>query len=170
MSYFFFGTLMDADVMEAVIGRPLPPAWARPARLSGYRRVCLREEPFPVLVPAAGMSVLGIVVDWLNAEDIDRVLFFESIEYAPLEVIVAVDGGGRESAMVFADSGAAERRDTPWDITVWAARQKAEDLRLTRLWMAFYGRYDIATANRLWDEAVTAGRPLEDLLRSASAG
>jgi len=98
------------------------------------------------------------------------VLFFESMEYTPRRVTVELDGGGREAALVFAESGAAERSDRSWEITQWAAHQKTEDLGLTRLWMAFYGRYDIATANRLWDEAVTAGRPLEDLLRSAVAG
>jgi hypothetical protein len=170
MGYFFFGTLMDSDVMEAVIGRPPLASWSRPARLAGYRVVCFHKEPFPVLVAEPGETVAGIIVDWLNAADIERVRFFESVEYAPQPVTVDLDGGGRETALVFADSGAAERSDARWDIGTWRARQKAEHLRLTRLWMALYGRYDIATANRLWDEAVAAGRPLEDLVGTLTDG
>ncbi len=42
---------------------------------------------------------------------------------------------------------------------------KTQDLRETELWMAFFGHLEIAEADRRWDEALAAGRSIEDLVR-----
>ncbi len=46
--YFFYGTLMDAAVRAAVLGRLLPKTAIRAAELAGWRRVYRSGATFPV--------------------------------------------------------------------------------------------------------------------------
>ena len=55
MRYFFFGTLMDQDVLSVVLGRRPAPGMIRSASLAGYRRFRARCESYPVLVAASGL-------------------------------------------------------------------------------------------------------------------
>jgi hypothetical protein len=49
--YFFYGTLMDAAVRAAVLGRALPADAVIAAELAGWRRVRRRGATYPVLGP-----------------------------------------------------------------------------------------------------------------------
>jgi hypothetical protein len=173
MHYFFFGTLRDRDILEAVIDRPIPAEWAKPATLEGFRLVQLREEGFPALVPHRDGAVDGIVVDWLIERDLQRILFFESVDYASRDLTVVLIDGEPVDARIFSASGEADHTDEPWHFESWVERKKEADLGLTRLWMAFFGLCDVETANRLWDEAMAEGRlieqVIEDLRSSMSA-
>ncbi|TJY56660.1 gamma-glutamylcyclotransferase [Sinimarinibacterium sp. CAU 1509] len=44
-----YGSLLHPDIRHALLGRPVP---ASPAWLYGYRRIALRSEAFPAVVPA----------------------------------------------------------------------------------------------------------------------
>ncbi|MCP4328019.1 MAG: gamma-glutamylcyclotransferase [Alphaproteobacteria bacterium] len=166
MRYFFFGTLRDREIMAAVIGRPPPEIVGLPAVLRGYRRVVLREEPFPALVPDPTATVDGLVINWLTGRDLDRILFYESIEYTPVEAMVSLARGRSVRARLFVDTGAIDFVDAPWDFDDWRVTQKRQDLELTRMWMEFYGFCDVVMANRLWDDAVAESRPIENVIRS----
>ncbi len=39
VEYFFYGTLMDGDVLARVVGQPVPPAPLEAAVVEGYRRL-----------------------------------------------------------------------------------------------------------------------------------
>lgn len=184
MRFFFFGTLMDRDVLDAVVGQASAgqlaigqPAMGqrtavhghRPAWLDGFRRVTVARETFPMVLPAPGHRLEGVVVEGLSAADIDRILFFESIEYAPRTIDVALADDSRLPARCFLTNDGVEHSGEAWDYGQWLNAHKADCLRETRLWMALYGHVDCQAADRLWDEALTAGRPLEEMVAEVRA-
>ena len=189
MRFFFFGTLMDRDVLDAVVGQASAGQLAigqpaigqqtagqqtavhgrRPAWLDGFRRMTVAREAFPMVLPAPGHRLEGVVVEGLSAADIDRILFFESIEYAPRTIDVALADDSRLSARCFLTNDGVEYNGETWDYGQWLNAHKADCLRETRLWMALYGHVDCQAADRLWDEALAAGRPLEEMVAEVRA-
>ena len=91
MRFFFFGSLLDADVAELVLGRrPAPRAW-EPAALDGYVRAIFAKESYPILVPRAGGRVDGALMRGLSAEDTSRIAWFEEGEYDVRALPVTLD-------------------------------------------------------------------------------
>jgi len=165
MRFFFFGLLRDRDVLELVIDRPLPVQAFRRARLGDACLVRLHDETSPMMVRNPGAWVPGVIVGGLAGADLERIHFFESLEYEPCTVAVEPLDGGRVEALAFAATAGATHDDEEWRFEDWVARHKARDLRETELWMAFFGHLEIAEADRRWDEALAAGRSIEDLVR-----
>lgn len=164
MRFFFFGSLVDRDILETVIGRPPPGLPFATALLRDYRCAKVVGESFPVLLPAPGGAVSGALVEGLDDRDIDRILFFESDEYDAVPLTVECDGDSTLSAHVFLKTDKLVAVEDDWILDDWLAHHKDDYLRETRLWMALYGFVDYQEAERLWDEAVAAGRPLEELV------
>jgi hypothetical protein len=168
MQFFFFGLLRDREVLELVLGRPVS-GWPLPcARLPDHRLVRLRGDNFPLLVAAPGGSVEGILVEGLGREELARLHFFESVEYAPRAVRVQDSSGAWLDAQVFGATGRAAADGADWRFEDWLARHKARDLHETALWLALYGHLEPAEADRRWDEARAEGRALEELVREVS--
>jgi|HubBroStandDraft_6_1064221.scaffolds.fasta_scaffold4209316_1 hypothetical protein len=69
---FFYGTLMDRELLSRVFGRRVPARALRPARLDGWRRVAVRGCGYLVLVCCPRARVAGVVVDRLSAAERDR--------------------------------------------------------------------------------------------------
>ena len=163
MRFFFFGLLSDLDIFELVIDRAAPGRPFPRAHLADHRLVRLRRETFPMLVSAPGAHVPGVIVDGLSEADVERILFFESVEYEPRPIAVHA-GELRVEAHAFATTARAVPDQEVWTFEDWQRRFKAHDLREARLWMALHGHVDATEADRLWDEARAQGRPLEDLV------
>ena len=164
MRFFFFGTLRDREILEAVIGRPFPGPPFPPARLPGHRLERMAWETFPLLIADPGAAAPGVVVEGLVAADVERIGFFESVEYEPQPRAIELEDGGRLDCLVFAATAAAGLTGEPWRYEDWLPRHKAKELREARLWMAFHGHVPAEEADRLWNEAVAAGRAIEDLV------
>ena len=165
MRFFFFGLLRDAEVLELVIGRPWTADRFTSARLAGSQLVRLRGETFPMLVTAPGVWVPGVLARGLTASDLDRIGFFESVEYQPATVEVEVSSGECVEARAFATTRRAVHDEAPWSFEDWRRRDKARALRETELWMALYGHLSAEEADRRWDAALAAGQTIEDLVR-----
>ena len=80
-TYFFYGTLMDRDVLNIVSGLNLGAARLRPALLLGYRRVRVQDAQYPAVLPSEGHSVQGCAVHGITAAAAARVEFFENDGY-----------------------------------------------------------------------------------------
>ncbi len=91
MRFFFYGTLLDTDVMALVLGRRLPPAAYTPAILPGHARRRAKGASYPVVVRDAAARVPGAVVGGLSARDVARLSAFEGPGYriATLRVVLA---------------------------------------------------------------------------------
>jgi hypothetical protein len=135
MAYFFFGTLMDREVLATVLDRPVAGDELRRAWLHGYRRVRAASVSYPILVPAPGLVVAGVVFRPKTARDDVRIRHFEDGEYAEHWSVVRVAGGRRLAARLFLALEALQATDEAWDLAVWAKAHKAVFLAQCREWM-----------------------------------
>ena len=111
---FTYGTLLVAEVMEAVAGARFASV---PARLDGWERVRVRDAVYPGVRAVTGASVDGRL--WLDVHDaallrLDR---FEGEMYERRVVRVATADGAR-SAQVYVVPPAYVHllEDAPWDV------------------------------------------------------
>ena len=121
---FFYGTLLDHDVMAVVIGRRLPPSAFVPARLRGHVRRRAKGVSYPILVRDPGGEAEGVVVGGLSKRDVERLSAYEGPRYriAPLKVTV---GGVLMCVSVFAPKEASfQPVDGAWDLELWQGRYK----------------------------------------------
>lgn len=154
MPWFFFGTLLDPDVLRLVLGRELPPERRRPATLWGFRRVVVRGESYPALRAEPGARVDGMLVEGLSADQRRRVLYFEGEEFTPQPQTV-VCAGETLSALVFVatDATPLDRRD--WRLANWQRDHKTDFLPMARDWMTSLDTADTAAAERRWQTALS---------------
>lgn len=137
MQLFFYGTLMDQDVCEVVIGRAMT-ARLEPAFISGFRRVCVAERSYPMLLPHAAGKVEGILAHGLDAAAVHRLMVFEGAEYhfVPLRVHV---GEHDTRAGVFMCDSRIRPGVRGWSLATWARRHKRGFLRRAAYLMDHYG-------------------------------
>ena len=111
MDYFFYGTLTDPALLARLVG-PCA-ARAEPARLDGFRRVRLRGQPYPTVVPAEDCGVDGLVVGRIDAAGAHRLAEYEGPSYSIRLLGVTLQDGRMRRVRVFvAPVGLAS--DEPW--------------------------------------------------------
>jgi hypothetical protein len=125
MAYFFFGTLIDREVLATVLDRPVAGDELRRAWLHGYRRVRAARVSYPILVAAPGLVVGGVVFQPRRTLDDVRIRHFEDGEYAEHWSVVRLPGGRRLAARVFLPLEALQATDEAWDLGGWASAHKA---------------------------------------------
>lgn len=123
MRFFFYGTLMDADVRRAVLGvRAAAPV--EPAVLEGWRRVKMAGASYPVIVRARGHRVEGILMHGVDGRGREMLQAYEGDEYAMIGIEVAA-GAQRIEAKVFVPRpGLPVRARGPWTLAAWQRRFK----------------------------------------------
>ena len=134
---FLFGTLMDADVLAHVLRRPVEPGTRLAARLKGFRRVRTRAASYPVLVPAPGATVAGLLLRHFTRGDLLRINHLESEEYgAELHAVTLADGT-RVPAWLYVGLSVAHMRAgaEPWELASWQRRHKAAYLLACDRWL-----------------------------------
>jgi hypothetical protein len=135
MTYFFFGTLMDRDVLATVLDRPVADGELSRAWLPGYQRVRAAIAPYPVLVPALGAVVEGAVFSPRDHRDDVRIRHFEAGEYVERWRVAHLPGGRRLATRVFHALEVMGRTDEPWHLTDWAREHKGVFLEQCQEWM-----------------------------------
>jgi hypothetical protein len=149
--YFFFGTLMDRDVLELVLDRSVDDDAFVPARLGGFRRVRVKKDSFPMLVADPLASVDGMVFHSRDPHEDARILFFEDYDY-DLAICRPVTASGPVEAMFYGSETGVEPSDEPWGLETWAPRYKVGFLALSRTYMACFGRMTPEEAEPIWEE------------------
>ena len=124
MRFFFYGTLIDPEILDAVLRRPVNPARRRNAVLRGYRRVYREGASYPILVADAASDVEGIVVSALTAPDVALLTAYEGAEYEIRELPVRLSGDGFIPAKVFLPRAACEASRVPWTLEEWQRRHR----------------------------------------------
>lgn len=126
--YFFYGSLMDADVLSAVAGERIPPARLIPARLPGYERLGMRHGVFPVLVEYPGAEVAGMLVRGIDADVARRLARYEGPGYIlARRTVTTADGSVAANVFIAARPGRTSGRI--WDFEAWTRRHKRRLLR-----------------------------------------
>lgn len=134
---FFFGTLMDIDVLAAVLARPVDPADLAPASLPGFARMRAAAASYPILVRDPDDTADGRLLRRTGRRDIARINHFESEEYAAERHLVRT-GEGIRPAWLYASLDVAHMRPSgePWRLRHWQASAKAAFLDAIDGWMA----------------------------------
>ena len=135
MTYFFFGTLMDRDVLATVLDRPIVRGELGRAWLHDYQRVRAATASYPALVPAAGVIVGGVLFHPRSTREDVRIRHFEDEEYLERWLYALVPGGNRLPVRVFFSLEVLGHTDEPWDLATWARQHKATFLEQCRVWM-----------------------------------
>ena len=132
MRFFFYGTLLDEAVRRAVIGPAARALTIHPATLEGWRRAIVRGRHYPIVIPASGQSVEGLLADNMDSAGARRLDRFEGPEYRRVALDVRVQSGAVRSAWIYVaiDPGVAAAGD--WDLEDWRRRHRAAFLR----WLA----------------------------------
>ena len=139
LRFFFYGTLLDADVRRAVFPHRVEVMALEAAGLSGYRRVRAVAGGFPLLRRANGARVEGLLVEGFDRQALLNLAHFEGAEYLPRRVTVAAAGRRRLAAWTFlAPHGQIDSRE-PWELRRWQLREKPRVMRQIDRWFRDYG-------------------------------
>ncbi len=129
---FFYGTLMDGDVLGAVIGRPASTVRRQGASVEGYRRFHRFGASYPILVPSPDGRIEGILASGLRPADMARLIAFEGSDYDLVEISVRAVRCGPTRAMIFMSGPEVMASPQEWTLTTWTPRHKKEYLRRIR--------------------------------------
>ncbi len=135
MRFFFFGTLLDEEVLAIVVGRRVPDADRRPARLAGWRRVKARGVTYPIIVPHLEASVAGLLVYGIAAGEAQRLIDYEGSNY-DLKTLEVTAGLRSRPAQVFVPVGAGglEPLDQDWTFEEWRRHHRTGFVSRLRQW------------------------------------
>jgi hypothetical protein len=142
MRFFFFGTLMDADILSLVIGRTVNDGALRPARLPGFRRVAVKAATYPIILRDEGASVDGVIVDGISVRERALLEDYEGTRYRLVSrPIVFNEEPGH--ALVFEPvESAFESSGEDWDFERWRNQEKTRFMISVKRWKTADGRPD----------------------------
>lgn len=127
MRFFFYGTLIDRDVMALVIGRRLPPQAFEPASITGFTRHRAAGASFPVLKSSPAGRVHGVVVRGLSDRDVALLNAYEGRGYCVVPRRVW-QNGSQIIVSVFKSMADRDERLVPsrhpWELVEWQRRYK----------------------------------------------
>lgn len=135
MRFFFYGTLCDPDVLRLVLGYSPARHQIRPATLAGFRRKGALERTYPVLLPAPGGRVRGLLFLARGPQDGRRLALYEGPEYISRLRLVWPDSGPDTSrepqlARIFLPTtGILRATLADWYLPIWRQRHKAAFLQ-----------------------------------------
>ncbi len=146
---FFYGTLRDPAMLEAVLGRAVDPGALEPAAAEDHVARRLVDEDYPMLVPAPGRRAEGVLLAGATEADIDRIAFFEEAEYALAPITVATARGPAE-ALCFRGTDKPKAATAEWDFDAWWQHHRPAALEATREYMDHFGRMSAAELDAVW--------------------
>ena len=124
MKFFFYGTLLDSDVMALVIGRRLPPSAFVPAILPRHSRRRAKGMTYPVVIPDPADRVQGVVVGGLSSRDVARLAAYEGPGYRVASLKVRVAGDLVTVSVFEPIVSRLQPSASPWDYALWKSRHK----------------------------------------------
>lgn len=150
MQLFFFGSLTDRELLKLVLGHDCAACDFRPARLSGFATNRVKDESYPVLVPAPGLTIAGQIVGGISEADIERIRFFEDDEYS-LETVPVEAEAGPEDCLVCLPRKPGDDSGEPWHPENWSAEEREIFFLMTADYMAQYGKIPVEEALEMWE-------------------
>lgn len=147
---FIYGTLLDNDILDLVLGRTVSKEQRFAATLLGYEKFTYPGDSFPILQTRLGAQAEGAVLFDLTSEDIDRMHFYEGDEYGFTEVEVVLEDGRLCRAFYNKASDEHIISNELWQLNQWQQTHKATFLDYTARYMALYGKMSVDEADAVW--------------------
>jgi hypothetical protein len=138
MRFFFYGTLLDCDVMALVLRRRLPPAAYEPASLPGHARRRAKGATYPIVVRDPRGTVPGAIVSGLSTRDVARLTDYEGPGYRIVPLRVQAAGAVTAVSVFEPVQSRLQPSGELWDLARWQRRHKR----------AFVGRLNRALSAR----------------------
>ncbi len=125
--FFFYGTLCDPDILRMVLGYVPRPDQLVPASLAGYRRKVARGQSYPVLQPAAGGLVEGLLFQAASLADARRLDHYEGGEYLSLTLPVRPRNSPNPllARVYLPRPGRLPAGSGDWQLETWQSQHKA---------------------------------------------
>lgn len=139
---FFFGTLLDVDVLTYVLGRPIDLDDLRPASLAGFSRVCIADASYPTLLAHPDGRVPGKLLRRASRRDIARINHFESGEYRAELHHVMTEDGAMQPAWLYLGLSHLAPLAAPWTLEEWQLLHKPGFFAACDHWMADFPAID----------------------------
>jgi gamma-glutamylcyclotransferase (GGCT)/AIG2-like uncharacterized protein YtfP len=130
-TFFFYGSLMDRELLEAVIDRSSDHLHLHPGRLNGYAAETAHGYSFPTLVARTAGIVEGVVTYGLSDEDVARISYFEDTEYAP-QAVEVLTAQARIVARTYMSTSTLRSSGEAWDFSHWRIHHKPVLIAVTR--------------------------------------
>jgi Gamma-glutamyl cyclotransferase, AIG2-like len=127
--FFFYGTLMDCDLLSRVLGRPIAPSKLVPAVLRGYSRSAVQGLPYPVVLREPTASVNGVVLGGITAAQCNRLRRYEGENYFLMRGVAEFGQEPARSVLLFVPQpGAFVATGEPWSLMRWRSHAKSKVL------------------------------------------
>ena len=154
--YFFYGTLLDAEVRRLVLGSAAADDALEAGLLPRHRLLLARGRHYPVPVRSTVADAPGEVTAPLGLEAAERLAFYEGPDYRARKLTI-LDARGRSiDALVFLPLRSVAPSTVAWDLTRWQRTVKPRFLKRVIAWMADYQPSTAVLAER---RGGTRGRP-----------
>ena len=134
MTFFFFGTLRDPEVLALVLDRRLAEGDRVAASLPDHRAVRAAAAPYPVLVRARGGAVDGAALLRPSRRDEQRITWFEEDEFEARWRFVWT-GESWLRARVFFALEPLRPSAIPWDYASWQDHEKPDYIARCVEWL-----------------------------------
>jgi hypothetical protein len=120
---FVYGTLGDADLLAAVLGRPPDPRNVAAAVAPGFRLAFYPGRVYPALLRAPGGATGGWLLLALTPFELDVLDAWKGSEYRRTVLPVIVEEELHE-ADAYLPSAAVAADAEPWSLAAWQANHK----------------------------------------------
>ena len=101
MRFFFYGTLMERELLQRVLQRPLLSRSLMAARLTGWRRCAVHGHDFPAVLRCRGSAVDGVVLDHVSSTDREKLIAYEGEGYTTARAVAELANGQRRPVLLF---------------------------------------------------------------------
>lgn len=136
--FFFYGTLLDAEMRRLVLGSGRPDLTLEPAELPGHRAMLARGQRYPVLMRSTVADLSGVLTEPVDAEIAERLAYYEGDGYRLAPMTVRPAAGGTAEAALFVPIAGLKPSTVAWDLARWQRLDKPAALRRIAPWMAQY--------------------------------
>ncbi len=124
MRFFFYGTLVDAPLRRAVLGRAAAGCRIEPATLRGFEARLAAGRRYPLAVRRRGAVLHGVLATLPDRRAAARVMAYEGPQYKLARRLVRTASGGVRMAAIFVADGRARASRTPWDLELWRGQAR----------------------------------------------
>lgn len=146
---FFFGSLRDQDLLQAVLNRPVAATDMVPAWAPDHAAACLADQAYPYLVEAPGERAEGLLLQGLSGDDMARITYFEDVEYAVAPLTIETADGPVET-QYFKGTEQLKLTQDRWDFAAWRRDEKSVAMEAADEFMSYYGILPSEEADALW--------------------